>query len=156
MPIDQLKRIVTNSRESQFVKRSIWIGCMMYLGIAIPVSYGSDDGIPMDADPGHTWKQSGYANMVKKHAKPTNTPAYDGYWVGGSSFSRKASGPGPLQGTDGRDYFGKCFDRIIVLGWKNREHDKVGTGSYATDGGPRVRNVLGFKLPEKEGLGDLK
>ena len=138
------------------MSRIAWISCFVCLGLLASRSSASDDGIAMDANPDHSWKQSGYANLVKKHAKLTNTPAYDGYWVGGSSFSRKASAPSAMQGTYGRDYFGKCFDRIVVLGWKNKERDKVGTGSYATDGGPRVRNVLGFKLPEKEGLGDLK
>ena len=138
------------------MSRIIWISCILSLGLLISNSSASDDGIAMDANPDHSWKQTGYANLVKKHAKPTYTSAYDGYWVGGSSFSRKASAPSAMQGTYGRDYFGKCLDRIVVLGWKNKEHDKVGTGSYATDGGPRVRNVLGFKLPEKEGLGDLK
>ncbi len=138
------------------MRRFTFFTLAFFLANSIPMLVASDDGIPMDADPGHTWKQSGYANMVKKHAKPLNTPDYDGYWVGGSSWKGKASGPSQMQGTYGRDYFGKFFDRVVVLGWTNKEHDKVGTGKYATDGGPRVRNVLGFKLPEKEGLGNLK
>jgi len=138
------------------VSRISWISYLLLVGISVTSSFGADDGVAMDSNPDHSWKQSGYGNIVKKHAKPANTQAYDGYWVGGSSFSRKASAPSAMQGTYGRDYFGICFDRLVVLGWKNKEHDKVGTGKYATDGGPRVRNVLGIKLPEKEGLGDLK
>ena len=138
------------------MSRIILISCLLVLGIAVTSSFGADDGIAMDGNPDHCWKQSGFGNLVKKNAKPTNTCEYDGYWVGGSSFSRKASAPSAMQGTYGRDYFGKFLDRLVVLGYKNKECDRVGTGKYATDGGPRVRNVLGLKLPEKKGLGDLK
>lgn len=126
--------------------------CMwLALGISCANKAGAaDDGIPMDANPDHSWKQSGWANLTSRFARPTNTAAYGGYWVGGAGVSkRKSTGPEPLDGTYGRDYFGRNFMRHVVLGWTNPPKSKGGTGSYATDKGPHVPDVFILRLPEK-------
>lgn len=132
------------------MKRAIiwsWILVGMYCGKTV---CAADDGIPMDANPDHSWNQTGWANMTSRFARPTNSAAYGGYWVGGASASRKKStGPGPLEGTYGRDYFGRNFMRHVILGWTNPPKAKGGTGSYATDNGPHVPDVFIYRLPEK-------
>jgi hypothetical protein len=124
-----------------------WVLVGMYYGKTL---CAADDGIPMDAAPDHSWKQTGWANITKKHAKPTNTSEYGGYWVGGAgALKRKSSAPSPIEGTYGRDYFGKNIIRNVVLGWTTPEKVKGGTGKYATDGGPHVPDVFIIRLPEK-------
>ena len=47
------------------MSRIIWISCILSLGLLISSSSASDDGIAMDANPDHSWKQTGYAKSNK-------------------------------------------------------------------------------------------
>jgi hypothetical protein len=109
-------------------------------------------------DPCHTHEQAGYPLEVSKRARPSNTPSYGGYYVGGgcgkftvgccsSWFCRGGRPPSPEEGTWGWDYFGHpCFPKHIVLGWGAPYQG--GYGSYNTDKGPEIPDPIAYKLPE--------
>jgi hypothetical protein len=65
-------------------------------------------------------------------AQPSDTGAYDGYYVGGGSPCH-GDGPGKEEGTWGWDYPGWCWKSKVALLWS---HGRVqgGTGAYKTDG----------------------
>ncbi|MSR32954.1 MAG: hypothetical protein EXR99_15785 [Gemmataceae bacterium] len=129
------------------MKRHAWALAAAFGLQFIPASQAADDGIPMDSNPEHSWQQTGWANRVKKHAMPTHSPGYGGYWVGGACV-KNGGAPGPVDGTYGRDYFGRLFERKVVLGWCFKDKAKGGAGNYATDKGPVVPNIFAIKLPE--------
>jgi hypothetical protein len=62
-------------------------------------------------------------------ARPLNTPAYDGYYVGGGATCR-GDGPCPLEGTWGWDFIGRCYARKVMLGWWHGRRYQGGTGAY--------------------------
>jgi hypothetical protein len=105
-----------------------------------PVPLGSDD-------PRHTYERAGYHyGDVSKIARPSNTPEFCGYYVGGGCPFHGGP-PGPLEGTFGWDYCcHKLFCPRVQLGWCHRY--KGGTGDYRTEG-PYVPNIFAF--PPKEG-----
>jgi hypothetical protein len=97
----------------------------------------------------HTFARAGYPNQISRCARPSNTPEYDGYYVGGGCAFR-GHGPGPEQGTWGWDWLGgRWVHPRVVLGWCDRCRYQGGTGAYKTDG-PEVLNVFGLKLPHRE------
>jgi hypothetical protein len=97
----------------------------------------------------HTFKRAGCPNEISRCARPTNTPEYCGYYVGGGCVCR-GHGPGPEQGTWGWDWLGgRWLHPRVVLGWCDRCRYQGGTGAYKTDG-PEVPNVFGLKLPHRE------
>jgi hypothetical protein len=102
----------------------------------------------------HTDARAGYPREISCLAQPSNTPEYFGYYVGGACvFDRKGGGPGPLQGTYGWDYGGHhwLIKPKIVLNFCYGCRYKGGIGAYETEKGPKVPNIFGVKLPEREG-----
>src|SRR5689334_8758747 len=93
---------------------------------------GGDDAIPLGSDGrDHTFARAGHPEKVSHCARPSNTPAYSGYYIGGGGFCR-GSAPGPLQGTFGWDYVGcRPSLRHVALRWCNRYQG--GSGAYRTD-----------------------
>ena len=78
--------------------------------------------------------RAGCPQQVAPRAKISNTPAYDGYYVGGSSPIRGDGPSMPAEGVWGWDYFGSFYQRRIDLGWL---HDRLAakpTPTYKTDG----------------------
>ncbi|HKB42669.1 MAG TPA: hypothetical protein VKD72_39940 [Gemmataceae bacterium] len=82
----------------------------------------------------HTFERAGYPNEISKFARPSETPNYGGYYVGGACTFR-GSGPGPADGTYGWDYVSVChFNYRVMLNWCCRF--KGGYGKYKVDGPP--------------------
>src|SRR5581483_4428077 len=98
----------------------------------------------------HTDERAGYPREISKCAALSNTCEYYGYYVGGNCVLKcKGGGPGPLQGTYGWDYSGKCFHRNIILHFCERCKYYQGIGAYNPEKGPHVPNVFGIKLKER-------
>jgi len=76
---------------------------------------------------------AGCAMLFRKRAIPSNTPHYDGYWVGGG-LPVHGDAPTIEEGTFGWDYFGALFKRHVQLNWSHGRLYQGGTGAYKTDG----------------------
>ncbi len=120
---------------------------VLLLGVLGGRLQAADDAVPLGSDGcDHTFARAGHPEVVSRCARPSKTAAYCTYYVGGGCAC-KGGPPGPLQGTFGWDYCGKClYPGHVVLRWCNRYQG--GTGSYRTDGCP-VPNVFNVKLPER-------
>jgi hypothetical protein len=129
------------------MRRIVWVALVLAL-IAARLR-AQDDAFPLGRDdPHHTPQRAGYPPEVSCLARPTQTPAYCGYYVGGGAPGPRGAPPTPAQGTWGRDYAGwHCLSPRVVLGWADLRQG--GTGQYHTDG-PHVPNVFALKLPHKE------
>jgi hypothetical protein len=105
-----------------------------------------DDAVPLGSDGcDHTMRRAGYPDEVSCLARPGNTPAFCGYYVGGACVCLGGP-PGPCQGTFGWDYCCTCgFHHHVMLGWCTKCRYKGGSGAYKTDG-PPVPNIFGGKL----------
>jgi hypothetical protein len=77
-------------------------------------------------------RRAGYPSRVSCLARPSDTGAYDGYYVGGGSPCR-GCGPGADEGTWGWDYLGRCWKSKVALLWSHGRC-QGGTGAYQTDG----------------------
>jgi hypothetical protein len=108
----------------------------------------ADTAIPLGSDGcNHTFARAGHPELVSHCARPSNTPAYLGYLVGGGSPCRGGA-PGPLQGTFGWDYSGcRLSPRHVALRWRNRYQG--GSGAYKTDS-LYVPNVFAIKIEHSE------
>ena len=76
--------------------------------------------------------------LVRRHAIPSNTGHYGGYWVGGG-VPMLGEAPTLEEGTYGWDYFGLTFSKRIALNWTHGRRHQGGFGHYKTDG-PRLHN----------------
>jgi hypothetical protein len=90
----------------------------------------------------HTHARAGFPLDVSKHAKPTNTPAYVGYYLGGT-LAHGGDGRYREEGTWGWDYVGAHLPRNVGLGWGHGRKYQDGTGAYDPDGHP-VPDVIGM------------
>ena len=70
---------------------------------------------------------------VSDCAHPTNTPAYQGGYVGGGAAFH-GDPPTLEEGTWGRDYVGWRFLRLVFIGWSHGRRYQGGDGAYKTDG----------------------
>ena len=88
---------------------------------------------------------SGYCGQVACYAKPSNTPAFTGYFVGGGqAFCGTCRRPD--EGTWGWDYQGLCFPHIVILRWNHGTRYQGGGGPYKVDG-PHVPNAPALLNP---------
>ncbi len=78
--------------------------------------------------------RAGYPQQVAPRARVSNTPAYDGYYVGGSSPIRGDGPCLPAEGVWGWDYFGSLYQRRVDLGWLHDRHAAKPAPAYKTDG----------------------
>jgi hypothetical protein len=76
--------------------------------------------------------RAGYVLPVAGWARPSETPSYVGYYVGGGCPCLGRP-PLPTEGVWGWDYAGCVFCRRVWLNWCPRRY-QGGTGSYRTDG----------------------
>jgi hypothetical protein len=72
---------------------------------------------------------------VARHARPSATPAYHGYYVGGGSAAAGET-RARQEGTWGWDYSPWFLPRRIALAWNHGRRHQGGTGAYKTDGPP--------------------
>jgi hypothetical protein len=109
----------------------------------------AEDAIPLGSDdPRHTFARAGHPELLAPCARPSDTPAYGGYYVGGGCPCLGGP-PGPLQGTFGWDYFGHPrWPHHVVLGWCLGCRPKGGSGAYAQEGCP-IPNIFSIKLPQQ-------
>jgi hypothetical protein len=70
---------------------------------------------------------------VAWYARPSNTPCYVGYYVGGGCPCR-GDGRTSEEGTWGWDYQGCCLPRCVRLWWSHGRCHQGGKGAYETDG----------------------
>jgi hypothetical protein len=109
-----------------------WLATILLPGAAL--------GDPPPCAPDHTMARAGYPQEISHCARPSETHAYVGYYVGGGSpclgDHRFAN-----EGTWGWDYQGCLIPRKVFLCWWHGRCYQGGTGAYKTDG-PH--------LPEKE------
>lgn len=97
----------------------------------------------------NTFDRAGCPQVISKHAAPSDTGAYTGYYVGGGvRCSHVGHGPGPADGTWGWDYSGCLFQRCIKLLWSNNNRYQDGIGAYKVDG-PRPYYQLKLKKEEE-------
>jgi len=83
---------------------------------------------------GHTMDRAGHPDCISKCARPSVTPAYVGYYVGGGAVGPKAEPPLASDGTWGWDYQGGWFRRRVILNWWHGRRYQGGIGAYKTDG----------------------
>jgi hypothetical protein len=109
--------------------------CKMLLCAGLTL-YLSTPGIGEEPTSKSTSPCSGSERVpVAWYARPSVTPAYTGYYVGGGCLWRGE--PRNLnEGTWGWDYEGKLLNRYIWLNWCHGRRCQGGTGSYRTDGPP--------------------
>ena len=94
------------------------------------------------ADGDHTHRRAGHPEWQSPLARPSNTPRYGGYHVGGGGGVLKKDGRGPDEGTWGWDYHGGHWLRHrVALLWNHGRRAQGGTGAYKTDG-PHVPDVI--------------
>jgi len=90
----------------------------------------------------HTHARAGDPLCISSHARPTYTPSYVSYYVGGGSACLGCARRGE-DGTWGRDYQGIFIPRNVGLGWSYGRLYQGGTGYYESDGHP-VPDVIGL------------
>jgi hypothetical protein len=101
--------------------------------IAAP-TFASNDASLYDPASCHEIARAGYPHCLSILAIPSNTCAYDGYYVGGGALGCGNECRCQDQGTWGWDYFGRCFTRRVRLGWTHPPREQGGPGNYAPDG----------------------
>jgi hypothetical protein len=90
----------------------------------------------------HTPTRAGFPLCLSRHAEPSVTHRYGGYFVGGGS----AHGGDPRgcgEGTWGWDT-SSCLPCRVRLGWSHGRRVQGGTGAYKVDG-PEVPNVFNYR-----------
>ena len=87
----------------------------------------------------HTFAQAGYPQDVAWYARPSESHADIGYWVGGGSAFR-GEYPSYGEGTWGWDYRGRFLLHRVVLAWSHRRY-QGGTGDYRTNAGPHIPDL---------------
>jgi hypothetical protein len=92
----------------------------------------------------HTPARAGFAACLSPHAGPSNTPAYQGGYVGGGAGSSYGGNVRrPAEGTFGWDYVGNHLSRRVFPGWSHGRRAHGGAvPPYVTDG-PRYHDPIG-------------
>ena len=82
--------------------------------------------------------RTGSPSQVACYARPSDTPQYVGYYVGGGS-AVGGTHRSCNEGTWGWDYGGCFFPHRVLLYWSHWRY-QGGTGAYRTEG-PRVPDI---------------
>jgi len=90
-------------------------------------------------------RRAGYPESIACYARPGDSPAYIGYYVGGGSACRGECRD-RTEGTWGWDYQG-CLPRRVALLWTHGRRYQGGTGAYRVDGGPPVPDLPALLNP---------
>jgi hypothetical protein len=109
---------------------------------------------PPPPNPAHNFHTKGCPQCIAPWAKPSETKAYIGYYVGGGSpchgsckLCSCAHPPAPGDGTWGWDYQGCLLPRKVYLWWWHKYQG--GTGAYRTDG-PHLHLKIHGSRPKDE------
>src|SRR5262249_25055543 len=105
-------------------------GCAWLCGIALAL--GSAGCASPCGSKGDGELRAGHPSCISRLARPSDTGAYDGYYVGGGSPCR-GDGHSEDEGTWGWDYFGRYWKSKVALLWSHGR-PQGGTGAYKTDG----------------------
>jgi len=128
---------------ARIARRSIFFASISALGFtASHEATATDDVSPcLQCHAGcEDFQRAGNPQCVARYARPSNSCADTGYYVGGgAAFRGHARCVG--EGTWGWDYTGRLFDRRVWLGWWHGERYQGGPGKYKTDG-PRLYPTL--------------
>jgi hypothetical protein len=81
-----------------------------------------------------THSRAGCPLQVAWYARPSDTPAYIGYYLGGGS-AVGGTHRCCAEGTWGWDYHGCLLPHRVILYWNHWRY-QGGTGAYATEGPP--------------------
>lgn len=84
--------------------------------------------------------RAGCPRNVAWWSKPSTTPKYSGYYVGGDT-AWWGCGRSAEDGTWGLDFVGGLFQRRVWLNWSHGRRYQGGIGAYKTDG-PHLLNSL--------------
>jgi hypothetical protein len=108
------------------------VGTLAVLALApgSPAGAVAADDIPPTAQPA---SRACYSLPIAPWARPSNTPDYVGYYVGGGCAWR-GEPRYPDEGTYGWDYEGCYFARRVWLLWCHGRRYQGGTGAYDSDG----------------------
>ncbi|MFN4258779.1 MAG: hypothetical protein ACK4RK_05745 [Gemmataceae bacterium] len=117
--------------------KMLWAGLASCLLIGVRTDNAGAWWWGKPCPPEHTFQRAGDPQAISRFAKPSETPAYVGYYVGGGDPFKKGRCPTPVDGTWGYDYSGDCFRRNVFLRWWPKYYYQGGPGEYATDG-PRI------------------
>ncbi|HEV2973168.1 MAG TPA: hypothetical protein VGY55_24590 [Pirellulales bacterium] len=105
------------------------------------ISISRNSGAEGDVCPPRRYAENGYDRAgnpqeVACRARPSDSSAFSGYYVGGGAPHRGE--PRYFnEGTWGWDYFGFYFQRGVQLDWWHGQRSQGGPGAYQTDG-PRL------------------
>jgi hypothetical protein len=83
----------------------------------------------------HGQCRAGCPQRVAWYARPSESRAYTGYYVGGGS-AVAGSYRCPNEGTWGWDYDGWLLPHRVLLSWSHGWRYQGGTGAYKVDGPP--------------------
>jgi hypothetical protein len=133
----------------RLVRFGLILGGLVYLaadrGAQAGLFFHHNEGTPPPGCPRaieHTHERAGNPLNLSPCAKPANTPAYVGYYVGGGTgcmgCPRRVE-----EGTWGRDYQGHWIPRHVGLQWSHGRLYQGGIGAYDSDGHP-VPDVIGL------------
>jgi hypothetical protein len=94
----------------------------------------------------HTHSRAGCPEDLGQCARPSESSAFIGYYVGGGNACR-GDCRSAQEGTWGWDYQGLVLWRRVALSWNHGRRYQGGTGDYRTDGGPKVPDVPAYLNP---------
>jgi hypothetical protein len=114
------------------------VACVAVLlsGLSLARADDSIESTPSETCPQRRSNQKGCPQSIAWYARPSNSPRYIGYYVGGGA----AIGGGERcadEGTWGWDFSGSLIEHHVWLNWWHGQRYQGGTGSYRTDG-PRL------------------
>lgn len=92
---------------------------------------------------GYGWRccdhcRAGWPTCIRKHAIPSNTRHYCGYYVGGGA-AWHGEGRFIDEGTFGWDYMGIIVRKRVALDWYHGRRYQGGDGAYETEG-PKLKH----------------
>jgi hypothetical protein len=112
------------------LRRGALAGALAWMLTAAVACAGEEPPAPQ---PGPIPCRGPYVLPVARWARPSNTGAYDGGYVGGGCACA-GEARAPHEGTWGWDYIGCCFSRRVFLNWYHCGRYQGGIGAYEANG----------------------
>jgi hypothetical protein len=115
-------------------RRRALAACALLLATCITTGVRADSRSLYAAPTCQEVERAGNPRKIAFWARPQNSCAYDGYFVGGGSHMVHTLERSPDQGTWGWDFVGRCCAPTVKLTWTNPPRMQAGTGAYEPDG----------------------